>query len=281
MVGKFSAKDVSVVVCTKNSISGIYACLESLRNSSIGELIVVDAHSTDGTLDIATDFADLVLRDPGIGLGNARNIGISQTTKPLVLNWGSDNVLPPGQLDLMIKYLVSGEYQGVSARTQVSGNDYLSRALNTWRKGRFFEGERDIIGTPTLFYGDMLRRHPFDSTRVFSDDSELCERWKNELHARFAISDAVVEELGKTSWKEIQIRARMYGISDQEVFQQGIKSGWNLTRRARSVLHPLNVDFITPIRNSRLEESIPAIPFLFAFTASRYSAWTAAAIKRD
>jgi glycosyltransferase involved in cell wall biosynthesis len=281
MVNRFSSEDVSVVVCTRNSISGIEACLESLRESNIGELIVVDAHSTDGTADIAFRIADKFFQDPGLGLGNARNIGISQTTKSLILNWGSDNVLPIGQLDRMIHYLVSGEYHGVSAQTLIKGDDYLSKGLNTWRSGRFFEGAREIIGTPTLFYGEILRKHPYDSTRVFSDDSELCERWKKEFNAQFAISDAVVEEVGKTSWNEIQTRARMYGSSDKEVFDQGLKSGWNLSRIVKSLLHPLNADFITPIRKSKLEESIPAIPFLLAFTASRYAAWTAAAVKRD
>lgn len=278
---KYSTQDVSVVVCTKNSLSGIEASLNSLLKSNVGEIIVVDAHSTDGTPNIALQIADMVVQDSGKGLGNARNVGISHTTKPLVLNWGSDNVLPPGQLDRMIEYLVEGGFQGVSARTRIRGNDYLSRSLNTWRAGRFLEGEREVIGTPTLFFGETLRRYPYDSNRIFSDDSELCERWKKELNARFAISDAVVEEVGKSSWQEVQIRARMYGISDKEVFDQGSKNGWSLTRKAQSLLHPLTADFLTPIRYSKRQDVIPAIPFLFAFTAARYSAWTLAALKRD
>ncbi len=32
------------------------------------EVIAVDAHSTDGTREVAEEFADLVLNDPGQGL---------------------------------------------------------------------------------------------------------------------------------------------------------------------------------------------------------------------
>ena len=85
---------VSAVVCTLNSISGIESCLLSLRNSGVGQVIVVDANSIDGTAEIAAQLADLVLHDTGSGLGNARNLGIAQSTGDLVLNMGSDNVLP-------------------------------------------------------------------------------------------------------------------------------------------------------------------------------------------
>ena len=44
----WSAGDVSVVVCTLDSIGGIERCLTSLRDRGVGELIVVDAGSTDG-----------------------------------------------------------------------------------------------------------------------------------------------------------------------------------------------------------------------------------------
>jgi len=278
-MSQFTNQDVSVVVCTQNSISGIEASLTSLRESHVGELVVVDATSTDGTKEIAEKLADLVLTDPGTGLGNARNIGIEYTTKPLILNWGSDNVLPPGELKKMIDYLVTGGFQGVSAQTRIPGSDYLSKGLNTWRAGRFFEGQRAIIGTPTLFLGDLLRAHPYDSTRVFSDDSELCERWRAELNARFAISDAEVTEVGKTSWKEIKIRARMYGISDNEVFRNGSSQGWGIRRKIKSLAHPLIADFVTPAKSADVGKSIRALPFLGFFTMNRYAAWATSAIK--
>ena len=124
--------DVSAVVCTMNSISAIEKCLTSLRDSGVGQLVVVDAQSTDGTREVAQRIADRVLDDPGTGLGRARNIGIAETTGSLVLNMGSDNVMPKGQLDVMIHSLIAGGFQGVSARTIIEGHDYVSRGLNAW-----------------------------------------------------------------------------------------------------------------------------------------------------
>jgi hypothetical protein len=53
---------------------------------------------TDGTREVANEPADLILTDPGSGLGRARNVGIEETTKPLVPHMGSDNVMPAGEL---------------------------------------------------------------------------------------------------------------------------------------------------------------------------------------
>ena len=52
----------------------------------MGDIIVFDANSTDGTREAADQCADSVLTDDGKGLGNARNIGITQTSEHLILN---------------------------------------------------------------------------------------------------------------------------------------------------------------------------------------------------
>ena len=275
-----SPRDVSAIVCTMNSISGIEACLTSLREAGVGELIVVDASSSDGTREVADRLADLVRVDPGTGLGNARNVGIEASTGRLILNMGSDNVLPAGQLERMISTLEAGGYQGVSATTVIAGDDFSSRGLNAWRKGRFRPGERAVIGTPTLFDGELLRAHPYDPDRRFSDDSELCERWAAQFGARFAISDAYVLEVGKTSWDEVVVRCRMYGISDEEVFRNGRASGWSPARQVQSLLYPLRADFVDPLLHLPVGEAVQAAPFLAAFTALRYRYWAEAAGRR-
>lgn len=275
----WTPQDVSAVVCTLNSMSSIERCLTSLRAESVGEIIVVDAHSQDGTREIAEALADSIVEDLGLGLGNARNLGIAHSTKPLVLNMGSDNVMLEGQLQRMISFLEESRSHGVSAQTIIEGSGFLSRGLNAWRKGRFRPGPSEVIGTPTLFVGDVLRSHPYDATRVFSDDSELCERWSREFNATFAISDAYVGEVGKTSLKEIIIRCRMYGISDEEVFRTGSADGWSLGRKGRSLLHPLRADFIEPVTHLPWREAVRAAPFLLGFSALRYVTWAIQAAK--
>lgn len=272
---EMTTQDISAVVCTMNSIGGIRQCLESLRAANVGQVLVVDAHSTDGTLEVAHELADLVLQDPGKGLGMARNVGIASTSGALVLNMGSDNVFPPGELEKMVHYLTAGSFDGVSAQTRVLGQTYVARGLNVWRSGKFPPGARPVIGTPTLFNGDLLRAHPYDPQRRFSDDSELCERWFTEFGARFAISTAVCGEVGKTSWAEVQTRAKMYGVSDYEVLSNGRRDqNWGPQRMLASLLHPIKTDFIGPIASDQpILAKVTAVPFLTVFTSLRYTGW--------
>ena len=273
-----SPSDVSAVVCTMNSIASIEPCLVSLRGCSVGEIISVDASSTDGTQHVTEQLADCVLQDPGIGLGNARNIGIAETSKTLVLNMGSDNVMPLGQLERMIDTLQVGGYDGVSAQTRVEGTSYPARGLNAWRRGRFRPGQAVVIGTPTLFRGELLRSHPYDPEREFSDDSELCERWHKQFGSTFGISEAEVIEIGKTSWPDVRLRAHMYGISDHDVYRRGVQQGWSTSRRIRSLAHPLMADFVTPVRHLPLNQAISVMPFLASFSALRYRYWIETAL---
>ena len=271
--------DASAVVCTLNSIESIRACLESLREAGVGELIVVDAQSTDGTCGIAHEIADQVLTDPGQGLGQARNLGILSTRLPLILNMGSDNVMPSGQLPLMIRDLLDNSHQGVSARTLIEGQGFVSDGLNAWRAGRFVPGPAEVIGTPTLFDGDLLRAHPYDPSRAYSDDSELCERWSREFGATFGISPAFVLETGKATWNEVVVRCRMYGISDREVFDTGRKSGWTKSRKFQSLLHPLKSDLVKPLKHLPVGQAVKNAPFLASFAAMRYGFWVQSAVR--
>ena len=272
----YSPTDVSAVVCTRNSISGIRECLESLRASGVGQVIVVDAHSTDGSREVAEILADLVISDPGIGLGNARNLGIAQTTGALILNFGSDNVIAPSSLIELLHEFEEANVHGMSTQTRIEGDDYLSAGLNAWRKGRFLPGPATVIGTPTLFIGDLLRQFPYDSSRRFSDDSELCERWAKQFNARFAISNVEVMEVGKTTWPEFKTRARMYGISDAEIFHQGSTTqNWSVHRKLKSLLHPIRVDFLHPARNLPIMDAVRFTPYFLAFTSIRYRSWIA------
>ena len=262
---------LTAIVCTRNSVESLGGCLSSLLASGVDDLIVVDAGSVDGSQELAVQFGALVLSDDGVGLGAARNVGIAASCGDFVLNMGADNILPPGQLDVMVSALDGAD--GVGAVTFVDGSGFIASGLNAWRRGRFRPGPVSVIGTPSLFDGDLLRANPFNAARRFSDDSELCERWARDLGARFVISEAFVFESGRSSWRELVARCRTYGVSDGEVFRAGCRSGWSWRRRLISLAHPWRVDVMIPVRNLSVREWLPALPFLILFAGLRYFYW--------
>jgi glycosyltransferase involved in cell wall biosynthesis len=273
------AHDVSAVVCTKDAIASIESCLAALKQAGVGELIVVDASSTDGTAQVADRYATRVLQDEGTGLGAARNLGIASTSGRYILNVGADNVVSEDAIDLMVTTLERGQFAGVGAMTRVTGDDYLSASMNDWWRTRFRSGPAHVIGTPSLFRGDMLRAHPYDASRRSSDDSEICERWRRQFGASFAISDAIVYETGKNTWDEVRRRCELYGHSDYEVFASGCRDGWTLQRRLQSVMHPARKDLWEPLTRVGAARIPLRAPFFATFTALRYASWLGAAHK--
>lgn len=269
----YRPSDISAVVCTKNSASTISHCLVSLRECKVGEIIVVDGGSTDGTVEIARTIVDHIIFDTGTGLGAARALGIAKSTLPLILNFGSDNVMEPKCLDEMIKDLMTKDILGVSAVTEIRDDSYLGTSLNLYKACRFPSGYRSVIGTPTLLPGDQLRHNGFDPSCRFSDDADLCERWSAGQPNRFFISAAVVEEVGRATWLEVVRRWTIYGMSDFEVYSNGKASGWTLRRRIASLSYPLRNELVVPLRSSKWTMRLRLLPFLLTITSVRYFSW--------
>lgn len=267
-------RDISAVVCCRNSIDSIEECLISLKKCGVGELIVVDGGSVDGTLEIAKKYADKVLGDEGIGLGNARNIGLMQASMQFVLNSGPDNMYSSDCLNTMLRYFPSEATIGVSCKTLVQSENYLGRLLNIYKKARYFSGERLSVGTPLLCDAEVIKSYPFDETHKFSDDAELCHRWRKELDAKFFIADCHVQEIGDVSLSDLKARWKMYGISDHEVYLSQSGS-WSLARKVRSLLYPFKYELALPLASKRIsfQEKCNVLWFLVYIVIIRYLNW--------
>lgn len=84
---------VGVVVPTLNSERTLQCCLDSVRNQSLSadDVVIVDAFSSDATVDVARRFGRVIRRDCGIA--GARLVGAKAVASDLVLNLDSDQVL--------------------------------------------------------------------------------------------------------------------------------------------------------------------------------------------
>ncbi len=263
--------DISVVVCTYNSEEMVFDCLESVRKNNPKEIILVDANSTDRTKEIAKPFVDMVLEDGGKGLGNARNMGLDSAKCKYVAFVGPDNIMPEGSMKKMIEYLQQYNCSIVSAVTRLPETDsYLGWAQNIYR-AKYTPGYKDVVGTPTLFETEVLKKYRYDTFMTNSDDTDLCTRMARDGH-KFAISDAIVLEIGFTSMAAVLERWPRYGRGDC-LFYKKYSHGWSITRKLRSYCHPFGTEFLTPIKHSSLLKGIAIIPFLILITTLRYYGW--------
>ena len=85
---------ITVVVPTYNEERNIERCLRALNNQNIPrdsyEIIVVDGDSKDKTREIASKYADKVIRQVSSGVGGARNDGAMVASGQIVATTDAD-----------------------------------------------------------------------------------------------------------------------------------------------------------------------------------------------
>ena len=269
----YDIKKVSAVICTWNSIASIRRCIESLKNNGVGEIIVVDADSDDGTKDVAFELADQIVIDLRKGLATARNMGINVSSGYYIINVGADNVMPLGSILRMIEVKEEMGWTGVSAVTSLeqSHKNYFNWAMNLYKPTRYYLGERHVIGTPSLFEAKILKNNLFDSAMGHSDDGDLCTRL-SRIGCRFGIADVVVGEIGTDSLNSVLYRWKNYGQSDWETYSK-YSATWNFRRKIYSLIYPLKNELILPFYKISGYDKIRILPFLVLITTIRYWYW--------
>jgi len=85
----------ALVMPTLNEVDGLRHILPHIDRSLFQEIIVVDGHSTDGTIEYAREQGLTVLLQPGKGLTDAQEYAFAHTTADVVIMFTPDgNSLP-------------------------------------------------------------------------------------------------------------------------------------------------------------------------------------------
>src|SRR5262245_11194436 len=98
---------VTCVVITKNEEENIRDCLRSVQ--WVNELIVVDAESTDRTVEIAREFTEHVYVRPWCGFPSQRNFGIGKSSGEWIAILDADERFLAQTRDEILSWLGSEE----------------------------------------------------------------------------------------------------------------------------------------------------------------------------
>jgi O-antigen biosynthesis protein len=107
---------ISVIVCTYNgSRKWLAECFRHLKKIDYPnyEVIVVDDGSTDRFTDCARDYGFRLIRTPNLGLGNARNTGLSAATGEIVAYIDDDAYPDPDWLKYLATTFLHSDFVGV------------------------------------------------------------------------------------------------------------------------------------------------------------------------
>jgi glycosyltransferase involved in cell wall biosynthesis len=89
--------NLSIVIVTKNEERNIRDCLNTAKWAD--EIIVVDAYSTDRTIDIVREFTEKIYQRPWEGFGIQKNFAMQKATCPWIFILDSDERISPALSD--------------------------------------------------------------------------------------------------------------------------------------------------------------------------------------
>lgn len=267
-------EDVTAVICTKNADAHLEKCLESLKLSGINKIIAIDAQSVDRTLSILREYNVKVYEDTYKTLGGARSIAVGKVKTKYIFFLGPDNLISNKMIKKLIFDLENFNWVGIAPLQRIhKRHNYISKSLDLYKKAKISVGLKDVIGTPQLYKTDILKAHNYSNIMHYSDDTELCSRL-NKLGFKVGFSDAISYEIGESTFSDIAKRWKMYGFSDCDFFEFN-KNKWSIARKLKSLLSPINKDFIYILRNKNINflDKFYILYFLIFILLSRYFGW--------
>ena len=163
---------ITAVVCTLNEAPNLIHVLPRIP-SYVDEVLLVDGHSTDGTVEIAKSLKpDIrVLYQEGKGKGVAMRYGIEQATGDIIVTLDADGETDPQEMDKFIEPLLQGYDFAKGSRFatgwkhkplhRLMGNFVIANTCNALYGTRF----SDLCSGYNAFW-----RHVLERAYLWSDD---------------------------------------------------------------------------------------------------------------
>jgi glycosyltransferase involved in cell wall biosynthesis len=166
---------ISVIVPTRNSGRTIASCLSSVRAQTYPnlELIVVDKSSTDGTLEVAREYADVV-QSGGPERSAQRNLGARIAKGSYLLFVDSDMILQPAVVSDSLNAIEASGAPAVIIPEESIGEGYWAKCRILERS--CYEGD-DLVEAARFFRREIFESHGgFDEQLTGPEDWDLSLR---------------------------------------------------------------------------------------------------------
>jgi len=100
---------ITIVICALNEEENLPYVLPKIPGS-VNEVLLVDGHSTDATVEVAKKLCPKirVLYQSGKGKGDAIKFGVSQATGDIIITLDADGQTNPDDIDRFIAPLLNG-----------------------------------------------------------------------------------------------------------------------------------------------------------------------------
>jgi len=183
---------ISVIIPTKNSEQTLRECLSSVRAQTYRnfEIIVVDNFSSDSTVALAKQYADLVLQG-GPERSSQVKLGVANSKGDFVYKIDSDFVLEPTVLEKAVKAALDDNAIGVIIP------NLSDPRISFWSKVRFFE-RLSYVGSGQIEAARFFRRDAYE--KVGGQDGSLVTYEEYDVHNKVARYGKISRVVGAAEW---------------------------------------------------------------------------------
>ncbi|MCX5712070.1 MAG: glycosyltransferase [Candidatus Omnitrophica bacterium] len=188
---------VSVNIATLNSAKTLVKCLDSVKNQSYKntEIIIMDSHSKDGTLDIVKIYgAKIVFAD---SLSQARKAGSDASSGEYIFLVDSDQILESGVIEKCVGVCEKEGFDGATLfeRSLILKNTFVERVI-AYDKEIFHSLHDDdpIKGTaiPRFFRASYFKRIEFEKNPPITFEHTIIHQRIVQMGAKIKFVDAYI-----------------------------------------------------------------------------------------
>ena len=238
---------VSVVIPAKNEAANIAWVLKNMP-ATVHEIVLVDGHSTDGTVEAATrERSDIVVtHEQQRGKGAALQAGFATATGDIVVMLDADGSMHPAEISRYIALLASGFDLVKGSRFMAGG---ASTDITTLRR----LGNRGLLALTNVMYGTRFtdlcygfcafRRTALSALALSASGFEI----ETELIVQATMAGLRISEVPSVE------SPRRFGQSNLRTFRDGRRVLWTLLRERaafrRSSARPNPIDLTDQTRN--------------------------------
>ncbi|MEM2413063.1 MAG: glycosyltransferase family 2 protein [Sulfolobales archaeon] len=169
-----SKKEVTVLIPTFMEEEAIGLVLSELKSEGYTNILVVDGHSTDRTVEIAKSMGVEVTYQDGRGKADAIKTGLRYVRTPYVVVMDGDYTYNPKDIEKLLESMDEyDEVIGVRDRVNIPRVNRFGNLVITWLFNLLFGTKlRDVCSGMYLLRTDVAREVGFES-RGFSVEVEI------------------------------------------------------------------------------------------------------------
>lgn len=131
MENKYKNYSVSLVIPAKNEEGGIAELIDMSRDFA-DEIVIVDGHSSDKTVERALSRGAKVVFDNKKGKGDAYKVGIKESKGDIIVFMDADGSHDPAQIPALIESMLKDEADFVIGSRHKGGTDEWKGDLDTY-----------------------------------------------------------------------------------------------------------------------------------------------------